>query len=231
MITQLPLAFNLLDNVTFSNFFFSEQNKQLYFSLKNFLEPNNLQENFFYLWGNQEAGKTHLLQACCNYALEKNISAMYISLENYKHNNFLDGLDNLNLLCLDNLNLLINNFKLEEQLFYFFNKMRAKRNKLIISSNCPPNKLNLELLDLKSRMSWGMNYCIYGLIEQEKVQALVMRAEQIGLKLDEIVANFLLTRISRNTGKLFKVLEELDMASLAAKRRLTIPFVKAVLNI
>ena len=59
----------------------------------------------------------------------------------------------------------------------------------------------------------------------------MMRAEQIGLQLSEAVAMFLLARIARSTGQLFTILERLDNASLAAKRKLTVPFVKQVLGL
>lgn len=236
MVAQLPLEFNLLDSATFSNFFFSQDNKLLANILKNFVEDSN-QEKFFYLWGHKESGKTHLLQACCSLALEKNISAIYISLDNLLinqdklHSNFFDGLENLSLLCIDDLQLIINNHQLEESLFYLFNNILANQHKLIVSANCVPSNLEIHLPDLKSRMTWGITYYLHGLTEKEKITALIMRAEQIGLQLNETVANFLLARLSRNTGELFDTLELLDTASLAAKRKLTIPFVKKVLKL
>jgi len=51
------------------------------------------------------------------------------------------------------------------------------------------------------------------------------------LQISKPVANFLLSRMSRSTGQLFAILERLDSASLAAKRKLTIPFVKEVLDL
>ncbi len=234
MLVQLPLEFKLLDNATF-NGFFPGSNQQLLFALKNFLEPQNVQE-FFYLWGKHEVGKTHLLQACCNNALENNIQAIYLSLKNILSNfsssdNFFNGLENISLLCLDDVHLIGSNYVLEENLFYLFNNIRAKKHKLIIAATLPPNGLKLQLPDLKSRMTWGVTYHLHELTEQEKIAALMMRAEQIGLQISKPVANFLLSRMSRSTGQLFAILERLDSASLAAKRKLTIPFVKEVLDL
>lgn len=230
MPEQLPLEFKLLDNVNFANFFFSESNQQLYFALKNFLILGNNAELFFYLFGNKQAGKTHLLQACCSKLLEENIQAMYINVSNLLDINYLDGLESLSLLCVDNINN-INNILLEEKIFYLFNSLRAKKHKLIVAADCAPSNLSLKLPDLKSRMSWGITYCLHGLTDQEKILALIRRAEQVGLELNEAVANYLLARVARSTEELFKILEKLDHASLAAKRRLTIPFVKEVLGL
>lgn len=230
MFEQLPLEFRLLDNVNFANFFFSGANQQLYFALKNFLIIDNNSELFFYLFGNKQAGKTHLLQACCSKLLENNIQAMYMNINDLLDINYLNGLENLSLLCLDNINN-INNILLEEKIFYLFNSLRSKQHKLIVAADCAPSNLSLKLPDLKSRMSWGITYCLHGLTDQEKILALIMRAEQIGLHLNEVVANYLFARVSRNTEELFKILEKLDRASLAAKRKLTIPFVKEVLQL
>ncbi len=43
------------------------------------------------------------------------------------------------------------------------------------------------------------------------------------------VSRWLLTQLARDTGSLLAGLEQLDRASLSAKRRLTLPFVKSVL--
>ena len=49
--------------------------------------------------------------------------------------------------------------------------------------------------------------------------------------MSEEVAEFMLHHWQRDLPSLFGALQQLDRASLAAKRKLTIPFVKSVLNI
>lgn len=272
MLNQLPLAFKLLDNATFSSFFRGHGNQEALFGLQQFVKTirnknynnnfiensinpnlscsiqNCINDNFLYLWGKPGVGKTHLLQATCNYALEYNIQAMYISLEqivNVDHtdhlyedikeinnkNNNLSGLETVELLCLDNLQFIIGNIELQKEVFYLFNKIRSLGNKLIIASQDSPLHIPLTLLDLKSRMSWGITYLLSELSEAEKISALMMRAKQIGLDLRLEVAKFLLSRVSRSTKDLFALLEVLDNATLAAKRKLTVPFIKDFLKI
>lgn len=243
MLQQLPLEFKFLDSNTFIEFF-PGKNEKLLGALKNFLEINNKQE-FFYLWGKTQVGKTHLLQSCCNHVLPYNVQAMYLSLSNINLDfqinqntsqicidTFFDGLEQIPLLCLDDIHLAVKNSYLEEKLFHLFNGIRSNKNKLIVAANNPPNNLGLSLPDLKSRLTWGITYHLQELSEQEKITALIMRAEQIGLQLSEKVARFLLLRIPRDTGELFSVLKRLDNASLiAVKRKLTIPFVRSVLGL
>ena len=60
---------------------------------------------------------------------------------------------------------------------------------------------------------------------------LQLRAELRGFKLPVDVGRFLLNRLSRDMRTLLTTLDELDNASLDAKRKLTIPFVKEALHL
>ncbi len=95
----------------------------------------------------------------------------------------------------------------------------------------PPAQLRVKLMDLKSRLGWGVVYHLHGLSDEQKLEALRLRAQGRGLELDGSVGRFLLRRCPRDMGQLFLMLEELDQASLAEQRRLTIPFVKDVLGV
>ncbi len=65
--------------------------------------------------------------------------------------------------------------------------------------------------------------------DETKLAALVARARQRGIVLDEPVARYVLTRCGRSSHALFGFLDRLDAVSLSAKRRVTIPFVKALM--
>lgn len=233
MSTQIPLPFELLEPLSFSSFFPGD-NQQLLHDLKKFI-INASQETFIYLWGSAGVGKTHLLQAVGNYALEKKVNAIYFDmltlLKDPANYDYLSGLEQIKLLCLDNINVLENNLLLQEKLFYLFNNIRARNHRLIVSANSSPGNLSFSLADLKSRMSWGTAYHIYELNEQQKLVALIFRANQIGLELKPEVAKFLLVRVKRDLGELLAILKKLDRASLAAKRKLTVPFIKEILGI
>src|SRR4029078_5447301 len=89
---------------------------------------------------------------------------------------------------------------------------------------------NIGLPDLLSRLSWGMVFKLSPLADDEKLTVLTRRANGRGIGLPEEVAKYLLTHCPRHMATLFAALDALDKASLAAKRRLTIPFVKEVLE-
>jgi DnaA family protein len=62
------------------------------------------------------------------------------------------------------------------------------------------------------------------------LQILTLRAHERGLDLPDDTAQYLLRRCPRDLPGLMALLERLDSAALSAQRRLTVPFVKAVLE-
>jgi DnaA family protein len=66
--------------------------------------------------------------------------------------------------------------------------------------------------------------------ESEQIAALQLRAQLRGLELPDETAHFMLRRLPRDMSHLYSFLDRLDQASLIAQRRLTVPFVKAVLE-
>ena len=87
------------------------------------------------------------------------------------------------------------------------------------------------LADLASRLRSGVVMQVAGMTDFEKQAALQLRAAARGLELGDEVAQYILHRAPRDTNELFYYLNRLDDASLAEQRRLTIPFVKRVLNL
>ncbi len=229
MITleQLPLNIQLRDEALFSNFFIGK-NKLVIEALTLFSKIN--QESFIYCYGKNGVGKSHLLQACCHLAFENKRNAFYLSLENFSElsSTILTDLESYDLVCIDDLDLITNNQSWEEALFHFYNRARDNKINLLVSAQNPPQQLSCILPDLQSRLTSGLILEIQNLSDDEKIQALKMRASNRGLFLSDDVAHYLLNRFSRNMRDLFSVLEKCDRASLAAKRKLTIPFVKSL---
>jgi hypothetical protein len=113
----------------------------------------------------------------------------------------------------------------------FYTIMEDNLEYFVLAVDAPPTSLKIILPDLKSRLSWGVVYQLNSLDDDQKLAALQLRAQIRGLDLEAAVGKFLLRRFTRNMAQLFMVLEQLDQASLAEQRRLTIPFVKEVLGV
>ena len=68
------------------------------------------------------------------------------------------------------------------------------------------------------------------LSEAERRDVLRTRAQARGIELDDAVLDWLFAHHARDLGALSELLDEIDRASLAAKRRVTVPFVRNLLR-
>lgn len=228
MSKQLTLGVTLRIDATFDNFF-SGSNQQVIHHLRQLLLCQD--EQFIYLYGAAGVGISHLLQACCHQAFHFNKQAIYLPLsEPHLLPEVLHNLESIALVCLDDIESVLGNAEWEEALLHFYNRVREQGNALVIGAKSLPFTVNCSLLDLKSRLSWGLQLLVEMLREDEKINALQLRAEQRGLFISSVVAQFLLRQHAGKMTELFNFLDKLDKASLVAKRRLTIPFIKEVLG-
>lgn len=227
---QLPLGIDLRDDCTLETFFPGD-NDQALAHVKQIAKGEG--ELFIYLWGREGVGRTHLLQGACHWANRHNQTAFYLSLAPLKdlHPSIFEGLERLDLICLDDVEAIAGHKEWEEALFYLFNRLRSQNRRLLVAANCAPKALPIRLPDLLSRLSWGVVYPLQSLDDDNLLMALQLRAKERGLMLTDDVGAFLIRRCTRSMPELYGLLEELDKASLVAKRRLTIPFIKAVLGL
>ena len=123
---QLPLPIHQIDDETLENFY-SENSLLLLDSLhQNFID---VQQPFFYIWGGRSSGKSHLLKAVSNHYLLNNLSSSYIPLEksHYFSPSVLDNADQLDVICLDNLQVIAGNEEWELAIFDLFNQIREQQ--------------------------------------------------------------------------------------------------------
>lgn len=229
MALQLPLTFEFRANQTFDDFY-PGNNQEIIDHLKKTVAGTG--EQFIYLWGEAGLGKSHLLQACCQLASNQNISVFYFDLPNNALTDpeFFTGLDQFEIVCLDNIDLISASDDWELSFFNFFNRLRDCNHRIILSASKTSNTLGFKLPDLQTRLNWGLPLKIQPLNDDDKIAALSQKAQLMGFEITPQVARFLLTHYDRNLASLWLMLDKLDRASLAAQRKLTIPFLKQILN-
>ena len=227
---QLPLGVNLRDDSTLESYYVGD-NQQALTQLEQMAKGTG--EQFVFLWGREGVGRSHLLQGACIQASKYQRTSFYLSLANATPHDLLklEGLERVNLVCIDDVDAIAGNKEWEEALFYLFNRLRAQQRNLLIAANAPPKSLGIKLADLQSRLTWGITYQLHALDDEQLLAALQLRAKQRGLILSNEVGAFLIKRCVRSMPDLYVALDTLDQASLVAQRRLTIPFVKEVLSL
>ncbi len=229
MAQQLPLHFEFRASQTFNDFF-PGANHEIVTHLQQCI--SGLGEQQIFLWGKSGQGKTHLLQACCHEAQNHNLSSFYFDLSNGQlpDSEMLSGLDECEVVCFDNIEPITGNANWELAFFNFFNQHRDRGHKLIVSASSAPNAIAIQLPDLKTRLNWGLTLKIQPLTDSDRIAALIFKAGQMGFEIAPQAGRFLLTHYDRDLASLWVLLGKLDKASLAAKRKLTIPFLKQILD-
>ena len=226
---QLPLHFEFRANQTFDDFF-PGINQEIINHLQKSIAGNGEQQLF--IWGAPGLGKSHLLQACCHQAQSQKRSSFYFALSPVELPDpaLLIGLDKFDIVCFDDIEHIAGNPAWELAFFNFFNQHRDQGRRLIVSASCPPNNIAIQLPDLKTRLNWGLTLKIQPLVDSDRITALIFKANQMGFEISQQAGRFLLTHYDRDLSSLWVLLKKLDRASLAAKRKLTIPFLKQILD-
>jgi DnaA family protein len=188
-------------------------------------------EGCVFISGPEGSGKTHLLNAAVNLARERSQQAFYIALGRLPVT-AVDGLarlEEMDLVCLDDVDRVAGSRDWENTLFHFFNRFRARHGRLVVSSSHPLSSLQFQLPDLASRLAWGLRLQLEPLNDGDKKSVLQARASSLGIALPEEVADYLLSRGSRNLLSLLASLEAIRQEALSGKRKITLPLARTVL--
>ena len=226
---QLPLKFEVRDVFTFDTFVAGSNDVPVGIIQQCALGEGEKQ---VYIWSPEGGGKSHILQAACNLASKKQRTVCYLPAGQLIEQpvEVLDEIEQLDLVCLDDVEQLAQSRKWEVALFDLINRMRETGNSLLLAASASPEALQVPLPDLRSRLAWGPVFQLQSLGDDEKYEALRIRAYLRGLELPENVAEYLMRHYPRDLFGLFERLETLDAAAMAMQRRLTVPFVKSVLE-
>ena len=185
-----------------------------------------------FLYGDKGSGKTHLLNALCYETRERQGRAFYLALKRLPKDAIesLQGLEQLDLVCVDDLHVIAGDRAWEEALFHCFNRIREADGRLLVSSRKRLSALNLGLPDLASRLAWGLRLPLMPLADQEKLAVINLHSNALGFSLSEEVQHYLLKHHDRSLTALIQTVENLHQAALTNKRRVTVPLAREVLK-
>ena len=210
-MSQLALPLRLADHAVFSSFL-GTGNETLVAMLTDLADGGPGQG--CWIWGPAATGKTHLLQAMCDRAGPA----------------ILEGLASRDLICLDDIQAVAGNPPWEAGLFDLCNQLFDAQRTLVVAATMSSRECPIALPDLQSRLARLPAFQVRSLGDADRAAALQLRARHRGIELPDETARFLLNRSRRDMSSLYELLDRLDIEALRAQRRLTIPFVKSVLD-
>ena len=226
---QLPLAMRLRERAVFESFV-PGSNREAVETLMAIAQ--GAPSEVAWLCGPAGVGKTHLLQALCARAQRSGLEAAYLPLRQLHALGVetLAGWQHMRLLALDDLATIAGDRAWEERLFGLHREAQERGAALVATAPEPPRRLAFVLPDLASRFAAATLLTLRPLDEADQREALRLRAHARGLDLPEETALYLQRRFPRDLPTLYQLLDTLDEAALAAQRRVTVPFIRSVLD-
>jgi len=229
----MPLKIGLRDDACFETFVTEQESLAV---ALNALQAALLKEggNAFYLYGNGGVGKTHLLQAACRFVTEQNKASVYLPMWDDSLPlipDVLIGLEQMPLVCLDDMDDMIGDSKWEIALANLLTKSSVQGHTVLLSGEKPINEWDICTQELAKALMNVLPIEMQALEDKsEVVTALQRHSLRLGFELPNDVGNFLIKQFSTDLQELLAVLKMLEQATLVEKRRLTLPFVKETLN-
>ena len=181
-----------------------------------------------YIYGASGQGKTHVLQGAVLKALEIDKNAVYIDCNESFPEHILDFVDQIDLISFDNIHLISS--ESQEVFFDLYNRARQAQIFVLVSGNTLPSDLEV-MKDLKTRLSLAVVYKLEELSDELTMSVIDSQMSQRNLSVNSNVYEYLFKSYSRDLKLLLSTMNDLDKASLQAKKPISIPFVKNFLEL
>lgn len=158
---------------------------------------------FFYIWGPESTGKSHLAQALTRLQCPQMM--VVDDVDGYSKGR-------------------------QQTLFHRFNELTARTDHaLVVFGAQPPIRLKL-MPELVSRLGWGMVFGLRPLDDDALAAALTHLARERGLTLGADLIAYLLRHTRRDMASLKAILDGLDQLVWTSKRPLTLPLLRDYLQ-
>ena len=215
---------NLNPKYTFDSFIVGTCNKFAYVAAKTVADNPGKSYNPLFIFGNDGLGKTHLIHAIGNEVLKKypEQRVLYISsnefifeiIEAIKNNEMTDKLytynyDNIDVLLLDDIQFIAGKERVQEELFYIFNRMYNEGKQIILTSDRQPKYIPNLRERLINRFEWGLFADLSMPQYETKLKIMKEHAKKISFDIDEEVLSKIAKYDNFNIRELEGILNQL----------------------
>lgn len=233
MMQQLPLKIELRHEASFDSFVAEDEAiaVALYQVQMAIIRK---QGGAWYFWGETGSGKTHLLQAACRFSAQWERQCVYLNLEDDEVVNFPDllrGLEQLDAICLDELEAVIADTRWQQALADLLMHAQNLGHVVLMAGTRPLSDLPVELESLNRQLMSVVPVPLKPLQDRETMLLALQRHGAVrGLEVPKSVAKYLLKVFNEDLESALMALHRIEQVSLIEKRRITLPFVKKVIN-
>ncbi|MCW5876417.1 MAG: chromosomal replication initiator protein DnaA [Anaerolineales bacterium] len=169
--------------------------------------------NPLFLYGRVGLGKTHLLHAIGNAAVQRGLQVLYVSSEEFTNDlihairshstqAFRDKYRRTDVLLIDDIQFIAGKESTQEEFFHTFNTLHGQNKQIVITSDRSPKGLVTLEERLRSRFEWGLTVDIQSPDYETRLAILRSNAERIGKRLDPAVLETIAARMQSNIREL-----------------------------
>ncbi len=212
---EAPAVNSLNPKFTFDSFVVGACNQFAHAAARSVATNPSRSYNPLFIYGGVGMGKTHLMHAI-GRALISNHASMriiYTSSERFMNDmitcirldrmpQFHDRYRSADVLLVDDIQLIGNKDRTQEEFFHTFNELHDHQKQIVISSDAPPKEIPGLIDRLRSRFEWGLMADIQPPDLETKMAILDKKAEAEGVALPEDVRTFMATKTKSNVREL-----------------------------
>ena len=212
---ELDSALNLNPKFTFDTFVVGACNQFAHAAARSVATNPSRSYNPLFLYGGVGMGKTHLMHAIGRELMDKfgSMRVIYTSSERFMNEmiacirtdrmpQFHQRYREADVLLVDDIQLLGNNERTQEEFFHTFNELHDHQKQIVISSDATPKDIPGLLERLRSRFEWGLMADIQPPDLETKMAILDKKAEAEGVKLPDDVRSFMAAKTKSNVREL-----------------------------
>ncbi|MCL2140225.1 MAG: chromosomal replication initiator protein DnaA [Dehalococcoidia bacterium] len=199
---------------SFDNFVVGGGNRMAYAAAVSTAGPATEQRyNPLFIYSAPGLGKTHLMQAIGQKALENNQRPVYVSGEQFT-NEFVEAIRerrtdefrakyrSVDMLMVDDIQFIGGKEATEESFFHTFNDLHNAGKQIVITSDCPPRNMPLFQERLRSRFEWGLTIDIQPPDFETRLAILQSKAEQAQATIAVDVLDMMAQEMKKNIREL-----------------------------
>ena len=212
---ELEGTLNLNPKFTFDTFVVGACNQFAHAAARSVATTPSRSYNPLFLYGGVGMGKTHLMHAIGRELMDKfgSMRIIYTSSERFMNEmiacirtdrmqQFHQRYREADVLLVDDIQLLGNKERTQEEFFHTFNELHDHQKQIVISSDATPKDIPGLMERLRSRFEWGLLADIQPPDLETKMAILDKKAEAEGVKLPDDVRSFMASKTKSNVREL-----------------------------
>ena len=200
---------------TFDSFVVGNSNRLAHAASLAVAEMPGRAYNPLFIYGGVGLGKTHLMQAIGNLALQRRptLKVLYVPAETFTNdmiNSVMDGKGyefrnryrSIDLLLIDDIQFIAGKVGTQEEFFHTFEALYGAQKQIVISSDRTPKEITTLENRLRSRFEWGLITDIQPPDFEMRLAILRKKALADNLDVDAAALEFIATHIETNIREL-----------------------------